>query len=180
MKEKIPFYNIANMFFVGSVFTCIVAVLFNAQFESMNFSAPVFALAKDWNVVVSAVLLIVMYEIGFLLNRASSVIIEPILEKTKIWPKHPYANDVSEISKKNPKFQSMITELVLMRTHILLYFIVLILSLFSTYKWFSSVCAIFIVIFVLAGRKHNFKINKIREANSKRTKEQSVWKIIKL
>lgn len=169
MKDKIPFYNIVNMFFVGSIFTFLVGVLFYKQFGSVDISSPFFTFAKDWSVIISAVLLIVMYEIGFILNRASSVIIEPILTRTKIWPRYQYDKDVSEISKDNPKFQSMITELVLMRTHIFLYFIVSIISIFSAFKWFAIVCLVFIVIFVLAGRKHNAKINMIRSS----TKEEA-------
>ena len=164
MKDKIPFYNIVNMFFVGSVFTFIIAVLFHDHFKSIDLSSPIFIFSKDWSVVISTALLIAMYEIGFILNRASSVIIEPILVKTGIWPRYRYDKDVSEISKNNSKFQSMITELVLMRTHILLYFIVAILSLFSSYKWFSLICGLLILLFILAGQKHNSKINKIRKS----------------
>lgn len=162
MKEKIPFYNIANMFFVGSVFTFLVVALFHNQFEAIDLSLPIFTFAKDWSVIISAILLIAMYEIGFILNRASSAIIEPILTQTKMWPKYKYDKDVSEISKDNLKFQSMITDLVLMRSHILMYVIVGVISLFSSYKWFSIVCFFFIVIFILAGRKHSLKINTIR------------------
>lgn len=171
MKDKIPFYNIVNMFFVGSVFTFIVAVLFHGHFKAVDLSAPIFTFLGDWSVVISAILLIVMYEIGFILNRASSVIIEPIFTKLKIWPKYQYDKDVSEISEKNQKFQSMITELVLMRTHILLYLIVAIVSLFSAYKWFSLICVGFIAIFIFAGRKHNAKINKIRKSNEEAQKK---------
>ena len=133
MKDKIPFYNIVNMFFVGSVFTLLVAVLFHNQFNLIDLSSPIFTFAKDWSVIISAVLLIAMYEIGFILNRASSVILEPILTGTKLWPREQYDKDVSEISKDNPKFQSMITDLVLMRTHILMYFVVGIISTFSNF-----------------------------------------------
>ena len=164
MKEKIPFYNIVNMFFVGSVFIFIVAVLFHGQFKTIDLSAPIFSFLKDWSIVISAILLIAMYEVGFVLNRASSVIIEPILTKTKIWPKYQYDKDVSEISEKNSKFQSMITELVLMRTHILLYIIIAALSLFSPYKWFALLCVALVILFVLAGRKHNSKVNIIRKS----------------
>lgn len=167
MKDKIPFYNIVNMFFVGSVFTFLIAALFHNQLKSIDLSSPIFTFAKDWSVIVSAVLLIVMYEVGFILNRASSVIVAPILTKTKIWPQYRYDKDVSEISKDNPKFQSMITDLVLMRSHILLYLIVGVISLFSSYKWFAFVCLFFIVIFILAGQKHNSKINTIRKSTER-------------
>ena len=165
MKDKIPYYNIVNMFFVGSIFTFIVVILFYNYFNDIDLSAPLFIFLKDWSVVVSAILLIIMYEVGFILNRASSVIIEPIFTKFNIWPKYQYDKDVSEISEKNTKFQSMITELVLMRTHILLYLIVSIISLFSLYKWVSLICVGLIIVFIFAGRKHNAKINKIRKSN---------------
>lgn len=180
MKDKIPFYNIVNMFFVGSVFTFIVLVLFHGQFKSIDLSAPIFTFLKDWSIIISAILLIAMYEVGFVLNRASSVIIEPILTKAKIWPKYQYDKDVSEISEKNSKFQSMITELVLMRTHILLYLIIAVLSLFSPYKWFALICVVLVILFVLAGKKHNSKVNIIRKSTvqsqniiDKRNKETS-------
>ena len=112
-----------------------------------------------------------MYEIGFILNRASSVIVEPILAKFKIWPKYQYDKDVSEISESNSKFQSMITELVLMRTHILLYLLIAVISLFSPYKWFALVCIVLIVLFIFAGQKHNSKINKIRKSNEESRKK---------
>ena len=174
MKEKIPFYNIVNMFFVGSVFAFLIFVLFHQQFEFIDLSSEIFAFMKDWSVVVSTVLLVIMYEIGFVLNRASSVIIEPILTKMQIWPKYKYDKDISEISESNSKFQSMITELVLMRTHILLYCIVAILSLFSSYKWFSVVCISIVVLFILAGRKHNTKINTIRKSVEAEHKKNNI------
>lgn len=173
MKDKIPFYNIVNMFFVGSVFTFIVVALFHGQFKVADLSTPIFGFLENWSVVISAIFLIVMYEVGFILNRASSVIVEPIFTKLKIWPKYKYDKDVSEISEKNSKFQSMITELVLMRTHILLYLIVAILSLFSPYKWFSLICVSFIAVFIFAGRKHNAKINKIRKSNEEVQKKSN-------
>lgn len=164
MKDKIPFYNIVNIFFVGSVFTFLIVFLFHSSLKSIDLSSPIFSFAMDWSAIVSAVLLIAMYEVGFILNRASSVIIAPILTKTKIWPKYQYDKDVSEISKDNPKFQSLITDLVLMRTHILLYLIIAVVSLFSPYNWFSLVCLVLIVLLVFAGRKHNEKINIIRNS----------------
>ena len=36
MKDKIPFYNIVNMFFVGSIFSFVLAVLFNDYIDFTN------------------------------------------------------------------------------------------------------------------------------------------------
>ena len=164
MKDKIPFYNIANMFFVGAIFAIANALLFYECWLNMDYSSQLYMTLKDWSVVATAAIIVAAFEIGFILNRASSVLIAPILEKTKIWPKEKYDIDVSELSNKHPKFQSMITDLVLIRTHILVYLILAIESLFSTYKLSSLAFLSLIIILVFSGRKHNAKINIMRKS----------------
>lgn len=164
MKDKIPFYNIVNMFFVGAVFTIAVVLLLH---EKINIKPQYMAFAHDWNILVSALLIIIMYEVGFIINRAGSVIIDPLLVKTEIWPRYKYGVDVSDISASNPKFQSMITELNLMRSHILIYIILLAISIVLKRYGFALLFVALIIIFILGGRKHNKKINTIREYHSK-------------
>ena len=167
MKDKIPFYNIINMFFVGAVFTFLLSLLFINQIKQGVLTSPIFDFLSKWSVVVSALLVIMMYEIGFILNRASSILLTPLFAKTKIWPRDKYDIDISEISEKNNKFQSLITDLVLTRTHILLYFIVAVVSLFSSYKWAAIICTVIILILIIAGRRNNAYINRIRQSYAK-------------
>lgn len=172
MKDKIPFYNIANMFFVGAVFAIANVLLFHECLLDMDLSSQLYMTLKDWSIVATAAIIVVVFEIGFILNRASSVLIAPILEKTKIWPKEKYNLDVSELSNKHPKFQSMITDLVLMRTHILMYLILAIESLFSPYKLASLVCLSIILVIVFSGRKHNARINIMRKSYAEKEAEE--------
>lgn len=172
MKDKIPFYNIANMFFVGAVFAIANVLLFHECLLDMDLSSQLYMTLKDWSIVATAAIIVVVFEIGFILNRASSVLIAPILEKTKIWPKEKYNLDVSELSSKHPKFQSMITDLVLMRTHILMYLILAIESLFSPYKLASLVCLSIILVIVFSGRKLNARINIMRKSYAEKVAEE--------
>lgn len=172
MKDKIPFYNIANMFFVGAVFAIANVLLFHECLLDMDLSSQFYMTLKDWSIVATAAIIVVVFEIGFILNRASSILIAPILEKTKIWPKEKYNLDVSELSNKHPKFQSMITDLVLMRTHILMYLILAIESLFSPYKLASLVCLSIILVIVFSGRKHNARINIMRKSYAEKEAEE--------
>ena len=165
MREKIPFYNIVNIFFVGAIFSIIAVLMF---IEKISIDEKYLDFALKWNVLVSAVLVILIYEIGFIINRISSITIEPILTNTKIWPRDTYDIDVSEISENNSKFQSMITELNLMRSHILIYLFFSILSVVLKEYWLSILFFVLVVIFILAGRKHNAKINKIRKSYSRK------------
>ena len=59
MKDKIPFYNIVNMFFVGAVFSLCLAILLRAYipFEWIKENAE---LLSDWSILISVILLIAM------------------------------------------------------------------------------------------------------------------------
>lgn len=173
MKDKIPFYNIVNMFFVGAVFSLCLIILLHSYipFDRIKENAE---LLSDWSVLISAVLLIAMYELGFIINRLGSIVIAPLYsnKKLRIWPKVDYKIDVSEIAQINPRFQSMITELNLTRSHIMMCAILSVIA-FIVGKWIWGVSfAILIIVFTFSGRKHNGKINVIRQSYSERKEKE--------
>lgn len=175
MKDKISLYDIVNKFFVGAVFTLLFVVVTVDKLPLVDIYNQYSDILKDWSVIVSAVLLISMYEIGFVINRGSSAIIAPLLEKTKIWPIDGYSIDISEIKKSNETFNAMITELVLSRSHIFMYLLLTIISI-ACCKWIFGVAfVVIILLFIISGRKHNQRINKIRKdyAVRKGKEEQS-------
>jgi hypothetical protein len=164
------------MFFVGAVFSVFNILLFHKCILGIDLNSSVYVVLKDWSLVVTAAIIVIMFEIGFILNRASSILIAPVLERTKIWPKEKYDFDVLKLSRKDPKFQSIITELVLIRTHILLYLVLTVESLFSSYKLLSLACLALIILLLFSGRKHNARINTLRQSFAKQEAEESARK----
>ncbi|MGN0653577.1 MAG: hypothetical protein ACI4KD_01510 [Oscillospiraceae bacterium] len=163
MKEKVPFYEVANMFFTGAAFSVILILIIadNPSFNSRM--SELLILFKDLSVVVSAALLVAMYEIGFILNKIGSVLLGKLLEKSMIWPRENYDISVSQLEEKNSKFKSLNIELHVTRTHIIMYLILCIVSLFFK-KWILS--AIFLIIGIIllfAGRRTNHFMNRIKE-----------------
>jgi len=187
MKDKIPFYNIVNMFFVGSIFSLCLTILLR-EYIPLDWIKENADLLSDWSILISAVLLIAMYELGFIINKMGSVFIEPIyrgkkFKKFKIWPKEDYGIDVSQIEQINPRFQSMVTELILMRSHIMMCLILLVVTILRCEWIWSVVLVLLIVLFTLGGRKHNEKINIIRkdyaqEKNRNKQYSQSIKEYI--
>ena len=120
-----------------------------------------------------------MYEIGFIINRMGSIIVAPIYEKLKLWPKEEYGIDVSELAQSNPRFQSMITEMNLMRSHIMMCFLLVVISLILGEWIWSGSFVVLIIVFTFGGKKHNTKINTIRkQASERKTKaKQEAQKI---
>lgn len=171
MKDKIPFYNIVNMFFVGAVFSlCLVILLWGyIPFDWIQENAE---LLSDWSILISAILLIAMYELGFIINRMGSIIVAPFYQKIKLWPIGQYGIDVSELVQINPRFQSMITELNLMRSHIMMCLLLLVISLIMGEWVWSGIFVLLIVVFTLGGKKHNTKINVIREQAVERKEKE--------
>ena len=170
MKEKIPFYNIANMFFVGSVFSLFLAVIFADRIDSYSIK-NYGELLSNWNMIVYMLVIVAMFEIGFIINRLGSIIIGPLYVWCDIWPKAKYDADVSEISRDNPKFQAMITELNLMRSHIMMSVCLMIISFVECKCCLGMFFLFLIVVFTLGGRKHNEKINLIRKGNAAKSKK---------
>lgn len=173
MKDKIPFYNIVNMFFVGAVFSFGLVILLRnyIPFDWIKENA---SWLSDWSILISAVLLIAMYELGFIINRMGSIIIASIYtgKKIRIWPKNEYGIDVSELAQTNPRFQSMITELNLIRSHIMMCILWLVISLILS-EWIWSIsCVVLIVVFTFGGKKHNTKINIIRREYAQRKNKE--------
>ncbi|WP_173473916.1 hypothetical protein [Fibrobacter succinogenes] len=164
MKEKIPFYNIVNMFFVGCVFV-IFTIPFFIDAIDLDATKKYSEIISNWTGIISVVAIAAMFEIGFIINRLGSIIIEPLYVILKIWPREKYDAKISEISQSNAKFQSMITELNLMRSHIMICLIILIAALFLGKFLYALSMFALICVFSFGGRKHNTKINIIRKQN---------------
>lgn len=164
MKEKIPFYNIMNMFFVGCVFVIFMTPFFINAID-LDATKKYSEIMSDWAGIISVVAIAAMFEVGFIINRLGSIIIEPLYVILKIWPREKYDAKISELSQSNAKFQSMITELNLMRSHIMICLIISIIALFLGKFLYALSMLVLIFIFSLGGRKHNTKINIIRKQN---------------
>ena len=161
MKEKIPFYNIVNMFFVGCVFVIFMIPFFIDAID-LDAVKKYGEILSDWTAIISVVAIAAMFEVGFIINRLGSIIVEPLYVILKIWPREKYDAKISEISQNNAKFQSMITELNLMRSHIMICLIILIIALLLGKFLYALSMLALICIFSLGGRKHNTKINIIK------------------
>lgn len=163
MKEKIPFYEVANKFFVGAVFSILFVIVTFEKIPYAKFYNQYADTLKDWSGVIAVVLLVLMYELGFIINRTSAITVGYVLEKAKIWPRDSYQIDVSELKRVNDTFNSMVTELILIRSHVLLYLVLCIVSLVCKNWAAASAFFLIIIMFIVSGKKHNKRINVIRK-----------------
>lgn len=159
MDIKIPLYNFLNMFLIGLVFIgCSIFLLYDTIdfFNMENLS-----LIKDSGLkaLITIFVFSASYEVGFIINRFGSIIIEPILIKLKLVH---FSNDYkkfNEYRKNNPIIDILSREYALARSSIALFIILGIISIIML-KYVVTLIFIFIsILFLLSAKKHGKKIS---------------------
>lgn len=164
MDVKIPLYNILNMFLTGFVFLAGIITLYPVTLIEVVTGEVFIKLSTVPEIVLLLLCLIASsYEIGLILNRAGSVIIEPVLIKTKFLRFSENYSLYAEASKKTPMLNTISREYALSRTSIVEF---LVLAIWSTCigKWLLSVCYLAVAIVLLFScKKHSAKIATVVE-----------------
>lgn len=69
MKDKIPFYEIVNMFFTGAAFSIVLICLLYNNINISDKSKAIIEYCEKWSIVVGAGVLVLMYEVGFFVEQ---------------------------------------------------------------------------------------------------------------
>ena len=164
MDVKIPLYNILNMFLTGFVFLAGIITLYPVTLIEVVTGEVFIKLSTVPEIVLLLLCLIASsYEIGLILNRAGSVIIEPVLIKTKFLRFSENYSLYAEASKKTPMLNTISREYALSRTSIVEF---LVLAIWSTCigKWLLSVCYLAVaIVFLFSCKKHSANIATVVE-----------------
>lgn len=158
MENKIPFYNMVNMLLTGFIFTgCCLFIYLNVFINIVNsFILPQINFALESIITFS--FFAIIYEIGYIINRIGSILIEPILKKTKLIPFDDDYKRFNDCKEQYPILNILSREYALSRTSLTLFLIVAILALLQS-QWMLTL--IFLLIGVLFGyscRKYARKI----------------------
>lgn len=161
MEIKIPLYNILNFFLIGIVSIVCLLMLFPYLITDFIMSDYYEKLSSISEIIFLVCVCAVAYEIGLILNRAASVIVEPILRKVKIIS---YNDDYAcfvKLAKKIPMLNILSREYVLSRTSILQFLILMVVACFVQRWIFVSIFALCVTVFTISCRKHTSKITRI-------------------
>lgn len=173
MEIKVPFYNVVNMFLTGLVFAGGLLLIFPELVIKLFSTAAFQGLGFAPELVITVCAFATAYEIGLIINRAGSVIIEPSLKWLKMIP---FNDDYVLFNDAKKKYQIMNTlsrEYALSRTGIVLFLVLLVLALTAS-KWKISIaCAAIVIVYYLSCRKHSQKIVELMEASDVKKEEKS-------
>ena len=164
MEIKIPFYNILNMLLTGFVFLGGCIFIFPDIATTTLSSDIVKNLSAGHEIIVVVCIFAVVYEIGLIINRTGSVILEPFLIWTKLIP---FNDDYTLFNKKKKEYPIMSTlsrEYALSRTRVVLFLLLFILSTITA-KWpLVFVCAIITGIYFVSCKKFAWKIVELMQS----------------
>lgn len=163
METKIPFYNILNMFLTGFIFIGCCILIYNGLFINLLFSIDFskIAIPSGLEIIITISFFGTIYEVGYIINRIGSILIEPIFKKVKIIFFNDNYKKFNDCKKDYPILNTLSREYALSRTTFTLFLISTILSIFQK-EWKLLVVFILIcLIFALSCRKHSKKIINI-------------------
>lgn len=158
MEIKIPFYNILNMFLTGLVFMGVSIIIFPNYAISLLENGIILKIGAGPEIIITICIFSVAYEIGLIINRIGSIIIEPILKATKIIP---FDDDYVKYNIAKKKYSIMSTlsrEYALSRTGIALFLLLAMLTQFGRTKFLIIPFFFVVFIYTLSCRKHSQKI----------------------
>ncbi len=158
MEVKIPFYNILNMLLTGLVFLGGCVIIYPESAFSVFNNEIVKSLGTGPEVLAVVCAFAIAYEVGLIINRTGSVIVEPFLKWTRLVSFNDNYALFNQKKKEYPIMSTLSREYALSRTGIVLSLSLLILSALEA-KWsLVAICAVITGIYFFSCRKHAGKI----------------------
>ena len=158
METKVPFYNIVNIFLPGLVLVGSIVLLFLDEVKTLTDTITDLG-STGLEVLITVSLFAIAYEIGYILFRLGSALIEPILKKLFGWAAYSDFIAAGKTSEKAYKKLEMLSrEYGYARTQITLFIPLAVLTGVRMQWWIMGICIVCMVLFVLTARGHMKKI----------------------
>ena len=104
MEVKIPFYNIINMFLTGLIFVGGCAMIYPEHAVSLLTNELIVCIGTGPEIVLTVCAFAVAYEVGLVINRIGSVLVEPFLKKINAIP---FNDDYIRFNQKKKEYPIM-------------------------------------------------------------------------
>ena len=175
MNITIPFYEIVNRFLLGLIFVAGIALFHVQEIENWLSTETVQTLTipTGLETVATACFFAVIYEIGYIINRISSVLTEELLIRIKVWPKR---SDYVQFNKAKEHYKILpvlAREYDFCKGQITLFSVLIIYAVIQRIWPFVLIYASIIVFFAVSGWKFSERINSLVKENEKFFKHES-------
>lgn len=161
METKVPFYNVLNMLLIGLILIVCVCIAFPDLAINLIANDVVVGLRAGGNVILTTLVFAVAYEVGYLINRLGSVVLEELLKKTKLIPYNDDYRKYNEVKKEYPTMDILSREYASSRTNIMLFLIIMLVEAFAKKFIFALIAFACATLFFFSCRKHAKRITSL-------------------
>lgn len=161
METKVPFYNVLNMLLIGLILIVGVCLAFPDLAINLIANDVVVGLSAGGNVILTAFVFAVAYEVGYLINRLGSVVLEELLKKTKLIPYNDDYRKYNEVKKEYPAMDILSREYASSRTNIMLFLIIMLVEAFAKKFILALIAFACVTLFFFSCRKHAKRITTL-------------------
>ncbi|MDR0696328.1 MAG: hypothetical protein LBF68_02115 [Christensenellaceae bacterium] len=160
MEAKVPFYNIVNIFLPGLVLIGSCVLLFLDEVKTLVDKVTNIGSA-GLEVLITVSLFAIAYEVGYIMFRLGSAIVEPILKKTFGWADYnDFIKAGKSSDKAHDKLETLSREYAFARTQVMLFIALAVLTGIRMQWWFMGICVAVAVLFVCTARGHMKRTQK--------------------
>jgi hypothetical protein len=161
MEIKVPFYNIVNIFLPGLILVGSCVLLFLNEVKALVVKITEIGSA-GLEVLVTVSLFAIAYEVGYIIFRIGSALIEPILKKAFRWAEYSEFIKAGKTSEKaHDKLEMLSREYGFARTQITLFIALAVLTGIRAQWWIMVGCIVCVGLFVWTARGHIIRTHKV-------------------
>lgn len=161
METKMPFYNVLNMLLIGFILIISVCIAFPSLAVNLIKNDIVVGLSDGGDIMLMTFVFTVAYEVGYIINRLSSVLLEELFKKTKVIPYIDDYRKYNEVKKEYPVMDILSREYALSRTNIMLFLIIMVVEAFAKKFILALIAFACVTLFFFSCRKHAMKITNL-------------------
>lgn len=175
MNMTIPYYEIINRFLLGLLLAAGIAIFHVPEIMNWLSTETVQSLTipTGLETVATVCLFAVIYEVGYIINRISSVLTEELLVRIKVWPKR---SDYVQFNKAKEHYKILpvlAREYDFCKGQITLFSVLIIYALILRIWPFVMIYASIIIFFAVSGWKFSERINSLVKENEEFLKHGS-------
>ncbi len=154
METRVPFYNIVNIFLPGLVLLGSSVLLFIDDAKTLAQEITNLG-STGLEVLVTVSLFAIAYEVGYVIFRLGSAVIEPLLKMMFGWAEYSDFIAAGKTSgKAHDKLEMLSREYGYARTQITLFIALAVLTCVRKHWWFMGACVLCAGLFALTARGH--------------------------
>lgn len=156
MEIKIPFYQVLNILLTGLVLASGTIISFPGPLQSFLHNSKSFWTHSE--VITTMAFIAISYEIGLIVNRLGSIVLEPAMVRLRLIPFNKNYKLYNDLKQRYPILEILSREYASSRTCVMLFTMLSAMHVVYGRRSFGLCFFLLAILFAFSWRKHAGKI----------------------